>query len=111
MQFELRSEIWVSALLRRAQAGGAMALLSRRGDRDGGAVLVKVATLDGKASLYAPARNGEGERIYLRLKLAPEEAAADAYLDKRARTDPDLWVVDIEDRQGRHFLTEPVEEG
>jgi hypothetical protein len=111
MQFELRSEIWVSALLRRAQAGGAMALLSRRGDRDGGAVLVKVATLDGRASVYAPARNGDGERVFMRLRLEPEEAAADAYLARRAASDPDVWVVDIEDRQGRHFLTEPVEEG
>jgi hypothetical protein len=106
---DLRTEIWASALLRRAQVGGAMALLSKRGDRDGGAVLVKVATLDGKAVLYAPARNGEGERVYLKLGLAPEEREVDAAIAKRAAQDPDLWVVEIEDRQGRHFLTEPVE--
>lgn len=111
MQFELRSEIWVSALLRRAQAGGAMALLSRRGDRDGGAVLVKVATLDGKASLYAPARNGAGDRVYLKLAVGPEERMVDEAVARRRAQDPDLWVVEIEDRQGRHFLTEPVEAG
>lgn len=108
----LKTEIWVQALVRRAQAGGAFAAVARRGDRDGGAVLVKTTTLDGRARLYAAAQNGEGERIWLDLsagKLGEVEADVDAYARRRFDDDPDLWVVDIEDRQGRHFLTEPVE--
>lgn len=109
---ELKAEIWAAALIRRAQAGGAFAAVARKGDADAGAVLVKVATLDGRARLYAPARDGEGERVWLDLSagtLGDEERAVDAHARRRAENDPDLWVVEIEDRQGRHFLQERVE--
>lgn len=109
---ELKTEIWVSALLRRVSIGGAFAAVARKGDADAGAVLVKVATLDGRARLYAPARDGEGERVWLDLSagaLGDAESAVDAYARKRAGDDPDLWVVEIEDKHGRHFLLEPVD--
>ncbi|MBL8530633.1 MAG: DUF1491 family protein [Hyphomonadaceae bacterium] len=111
---ELKTDFWVSALIRRAQIGGAFAAVARKGDTDAGAVLVKVASLDGRARLYAPARAGEGERVWLDLSagsLGDEEAAVDAYARKRADVDPDLWVVEIEDRQGRHFLEERIDKG
>lgn len=108
----LKAELWVQALIRRAQVGGAYAAVTRKGDVEAGAVLVKVASLDSRARLYAPAMNGEGERIWLDLSggaLGDDERAVDEYIRKRAEDDPDLWAVEIEDRQGRHFLTEPVE--
>lgn len=108
---ELKTGIWAAALIRRAEVGGAFATVARKGDADAGAVLVKVSTLDGRAHLYAPAQDGEGERIWLDLsagQLGVEAAAVDAYAARRAATDPDLWIVEIEDRAGRHFLTEPV---
>jgi hypothetical protein len=111
---ELKTGIWASALIRRAEIAGAFAGVVRKGDTDAGAVLVKVATLDGKARLYAPARDGEGERIWLDLSagaLGDDEAEVDAAIRKRAATDPDLWVVEIEDKEGRHFLLERVDTG
>jgi len=106
----LRADIWVDALRRRAEAGGAAAYVVRRGDRDAGAVLVKVSTLDGAARLYAPTRDEAGERCWmLPLGEAPvEEARCDAYIDRRAEDDPDIWAIEVEDREGRSFLTEPV---
>lgn len=109
---ELKTDLWATALIRRAQVGGAFAAVVRRGDRDAGAVLVKIATLDGRARLYGAALNGEGETVWLDLSagsLGDAEADVDAYARKRADTDPDLWVVEIEDRAGRTFLTEPIE--
>ena len=109
---ELKTDFWAQALIRRAQVGGAFAVVARKGDVDGGAVLVKVAKLDGTARLYGPARDGDGERIWLDLsagKLGDAEMDVDAYARKRAEDDPDLWVIEIEDRHGRHFLTEPVD--
>ena len=110
--YELKTEVWASALIRRASIAGAFAAVVRKGDADAGAVLVKVATLDGKARLYAPARDGEGERIWLALSagsLGDDEADVDAQIRKRAESDPDLWVIEIEDKYGRHFLMEPVD--
>ena len=111
---ELKTEIWVSALLRRVAVAGAFAAVARKGDPDGGAVLVKVATMDGRARLYAPARAGEGDRIWLDLSagaLGDVEANVDAYARKRADMDPDVWVVEIEDKHGRPFLDEPIDSG
>lgn len=110
---DLKTWIWAQALVRRAGIGGAFATVARRGDSDAGAVLVKVTPTRGKARLYAPAQNGEGERIWLNLSnggLGDDEPAVDAYISKRAVNDPDLWVIEIEDRLGRTFLTEPVDE-
>ncbi|MDX2236313.1 MAG: DUF1491 family protein [Hyphomonadaceae bacterium] len=109
---ELKTDLWAAALIRRAEIGGAFAGVVRKGDRDAGAALVKVATLDGKARLYTPARNGEGERVWLDMSagaLGVEERAIDAEIAKRVARDPDLWVIEIEDRAGRTFLTEPIE--
>ena len=112
MAAELKTEIWVSALIRRAEIDGAFAAVTRKGDPDAGAVLVKASTLDGRARLYGPARDGEGERIWLDLSagsLGDEERQVDAYARKRAEGDPDLWVIEIEDKKGRHFLQERID--
>lgn len=109
---ELKTDFWASALIRRASDAGAFAGIVRRGDADAGAVLVKVATLDGRARLYAPARGGDGARVWLDLSsgaLGDVEADVDDAIRKRAANDPDLWVVEVEDKKGRHFLMERVE--
>lgn len=111
---ELKTDFWASALIRRAEIGGAFAGVVHKGDADAGAVLVKVASLDRRARLYGPARNGDGARIWLDLSagsLGDVESDVDAYVRKRRQSDPDLWVIEIEDRQGRHFLQEPVDLG
>ncbi len=57
---------------------------------------------------------GEGERSWLDLSagsLGVEAAAVDAYAARRVANDPDLCIAEIEDRAGRHFLTEPVAKG
>lgn len=113
MEHRLKTGFWAAALVRRAEVGGASAFIVRKGDADLGAALVKVATLDRRARLYAPAQRGDGALVWLDLSAGPlgdDESAVDAQIAKRTRTDPDLWVIEIEDRQGRHFLTEPVDQ-
>ena len=105
----LSTDIWVSALIRRAELAGAFAVVARKGDPRAGAVLVKA--LDrraGTARLYAEATKGDGERVWMQPVPSDAEAELDAYVERARRIDPDLWVVEIEDRQGRHFLTEKV---
>jgi hypothetical protein len=72
-------------------------------------VLIKVTRARGEAKLYAPAFNPEGPTAFERVG-GEEEAGADALIAKRLKSDRDLWVVEIEDREGRHFLTESVRE-
>lgn len=109
----LSSDLWVSALIRRAEQGGAFATVARKGDPRAGAVLVKALDrLAGTARLYAEAFGGpEGDRVWMQPVASTDEAELDAYVSRAARIDPDLWLVEIEDREGRHFLTEKVEGG
>jgi len=108
----LATDIWVGALIRRAEQGGAFATVARKGDLRAGAVLVKVLNRpEGTARLYAEATRGDGERVWMRPTPADQEAELDRYIERAVRIDPDIWVVEIDDRQGRHFLTEPVERG
>jgi len=107
----LPTELWVQALVRRAQMAGGYATVVRRGDARAGAVLVKAYDRRNRtARLFAEALRGEGERVWMEPVGAREEAALDAYAERARSRDPDLWVVEVEDDQGRHFLTEPVEE-
>lgn len=106
----LKAEIWVKALIRRVEINGASAMVVRRGDASSGVVLVKLNHLNGQAEVFSPARAGDGSLIWMR-STGPEpvpESQTDTYLEKQRGFDPDLWIVEIEDRQGRHFLQEPI---
>ncbi|MGC1304753.1 MAG: DUF1491 family protein [Caulobacteraceae bacterium] len=106
----LATDIWVSALFRRAELGGAYPAVIRKGDARAGAVLVKV--LDrraGLATLYAEAFSTDGDRVWMQPVVSQDETALDAYTERALRIDPDLWIVEIDDSRGRHFLTEAVE--
>ncbi len=108
----LSTDIWVSALIRRAEMGGAFGVVARKGDARAGAVLVKVLNREARtARLYAEATRMDGERIWMQPHPSEQEAELDAYIDRALRIDRDLWVVEIDDRHGRHFLTETVEKG
>jgi hypothetical protein len=106
----LHTDLWVSALIRRAELGGAFAIVARKGDARAGAVLVKaVNRSDGTARLYAEATRMDGDQVWMQPAKSDQEPDLDRYIERAVRVDPDIWVVEIEDRQGRHFLTEPVE--
>jgi hypothetical protein len=106
----LSTDLWVAALIRRAEQGGAFATVIRKGDARAGTVLVKaVDRRAGHARLYAEAFGADGDRVWMEPVSSTEEPALDAYVERTARIDPDLWVVEIEDLQGRHFLTESVQ--
>lgn len=106
----LKAEIWIGGLLRRAQSSGAMALIAHRGDKDAGSVMVRVNALDGCSALYVPFTGLEGERRWRLLTGGDTpDTQVEEIITREIEYDPDLWVVEIEDRQGRHFLDEAVE--
>jgi len=108
----LKTDIAVSALIRRAQSAGAFAAIVRRGDGDAGAYLAVTRQYENDAdkyTLYRPIRNMEGARVWWpKGPLSQDEL--DIYINRRIDEDPDIWVVEIDDAQGRHFLVEPIEE-
>jgi hypothetical protein len=107
----LRADIWVSAYLRRCAVEGAIATLRRRGAAEAGAIFVKVDRLDGRAALFAPApqsefSDGGVERLWSRAHHEEwiDPADVERRLAREIGFDPDLWIVEVEDRQGRNWL-------
>lgn len=101
----LKTHIRVAAHLRRAQGAGVFATIARRGDPDAGAVAVKVYMGARRARLFIQSRDLEGAHVW-REPFAddPSEEKIDAFLARETKIDPDLWIVEIEDRRGRAFL-------
>jgi len=108
----LKSAIWVAAYLRRCQIEGAFAAVRRHGADEAGSIFIKVNRLDGTADLYGPAAQtafSEARPVDRAFSpclavLPALEADIEAYLTREVRFDPDIWIVEIEDRAGRHFL-------
>jgi hypothetical protein len=105
----LRSDIWVSAHLRRCAVEGLAAVLRRRGSAESGAIFVKVDRLDGTASLYGPApqalvEDRDEERLFGEILVDAPAPEVEERMRREIKFDPDLWLMEIEDRAGRHFL-------
>lgn len=108
----LKSALWVAAYLRRCQVEGVYAVVRRRGAEEAGAVFVRIDRLDGTSELFGPApqsafaATAAAERIFsasLATQPAPD-AAVETYLARELKFDPDIWIVEVEDRSGRNFL-------
>lgn len=104
----LRADIFVSAYLRRCALEGVDAVLRRRGSAEGGAIFVKIDRLDGTAMLYGPAPQalfgaGETERLFTPVIDAATPDVEDR-IRREMKFDPDLWLVECDDRHSRHFL-------
>jgi len=112
----VKSELWIKAYLRHCQGEGASAVVARRGDRDAGAIYICINRLDGTLILYGPApaglEGGETERHWVRCVAADaiSDNEAAAYLTRQMKFDSDIWIVDVEDKAGRHFLGDAVTE-
>ena len=107
----LKSALWAAAYLRRCQVEGCSAVVRRRGAEEAGAIFVRICRLDGTSDLFGPAPQsalepGGVDRIFS--ACLPSQPAADnqveAYLARETKFDPDLWVIEVEDRAGRSFL-------
>jgi hypothetical protein len=113
----LKSGIWVAAYLRRCNVEGVFAAVRRRGAEEAGAIFLKISRLDGTAVLYGPAPQSAfdeaqpADRIFVVLmgRDSPaSESDIEARLVKEIRFDPDLWIIEVEDRPGRNFLDNVV---
>lgn len=102
----LTSGLWVAAYLNRLRLADIPAFVVRRGDDSAGAVLVKSSPLDGTARAFQRSFDPmTGERLWVVLAEGAE-ADVDAALARARSRDPDLWLIEVEDRAGRTLLDE-----
>lgn len=103
----LTADIWVAAYLARLRLADIPAFVVSRGDATAGAVVVKLNRLDGTATAFQRSFDlMSGERRWMVLAEG-DEAEVDAALQRQRGFDPDLWIIEVEDRAGRHLLDEP----
>lgn len=106
----LTAAMWVSAHIRRCMALGMPAVLVRRGDEKAGMVLIKWNRFSAGCQLLSPSRDVHGRRVWIaRAGVEPDpEKDIDAYIARQVKFDPDVWVLEIEDMDGRYDLGEPI---
>lgn len=103
----LTAEFWVQAYLTRLRLQDIPAYVVAHGDNTAGAILIKLNTLDGQAVAYQRSFDlMSGARTWVELSRG-DEASVDQALTRQRSFDPDLWVIEVEDRSGRHLLDEP----
>jgi hypothetical protein len=112
----LKSGLWVAAYMRRCNIAGASAVMRRRGADEAGAIFIRICRLDGTSDLFGPAPQTAfddarpSDRAFSPcFKAQPVvDAEVEAYLARETKFDPDVWIVEVEDRAGRNFLDEIV---
>jgi len=102
----LTADFWVRAYLARLRLADIPAFVTSRGDETAGAVVVKVNRLDGTAAAFARSYDATGARVWAPL-VEGAEAVVDAAVARQRSFDPDLWIVEVEDREGRSLLDQP----
>lgn len=106
MSARLASGIWVAAYLKRLQIEGIPAYVIARGDDSAGAVLVKLALMDGTARACMREYDMAQDARIWRVLIDGPESEVDAAITRQRGFDPDLWVIEVEDARGRDLLSE-----
>lgn len=107
MQPRLTSRFWLDAYLARLRLAEIPAFVTAKGDPTAGAVLVKLSTLDGRAKLFQRVFDMMTDSRSWAVLAEGGDAEVEAAIARQRGYDPDLWVIEVEDRAGRHLLDEP----
>ncbi|WP_298919356.1 DUF1491 family protein [uncultured Roseobacter sp.] len=103
----LTARFWIDAYLARLRVHDIPAFIVAHGDDTAGSILVKVNKLDGQATVYHRSYNlMEDSREWSILEQG-DDVEVDASVNRQRGFDPDIWVIEVEDRQGRHLLDQP----
>ncbi len=100
----LPTEVWVMAHIRRCLTEGIPVTVAHKGDAKGGTLMLKLNQFDQGCRVLSQARGLDGALGWLAAFKGAlvREAEADEHIARALARDPDLWVVEIEHRDGRH---------
>jgi len=98
----LKTKLAVQAAVRLGSLRAIPVVVTRHGDEDAGTILVKLNQLDRGCMVLVETRAPDGARAWLKGTGAEpvSEELADSYVARQVKRDPDVWVVEIEDRGG-----------
>jgi len=95
----LTSKFWVDAYLTRLRLNNIPAFVVAKGDHTAGNVMVNLNTLAGRAEAFQRSYDASGTRIWVTLSSGAD-AEVEASLARQRSFDPDIWIIEVEDKQG-----------
>ena len=100
----------VGALRRRVGAAGGFATVLAKGDEISGVILVQTLEKGQETGLFERVPNFAGGYALMRCGPSPEEGpdALDQYIARRRRSDPDLWLIELDVPEGERFAAETI---
>lgn len=106
----VKASIWVSAQVRMCGLLALPVVVRRRGDPDAGSILIRLDRVDGYSVLLSQSRDAEGRQVWMMGNDAEPlaDAEVEQYIERRIKNDPDIWVIEIEDRDGKYQPDAPV---
>ncbi|MGH1455268.1 MAG: DUF1491 family protein [Alphaproteobacteria bacterium] len=92
--------LWIDAQLAPLNAKGVFYYIQQRGEKNSGVILLKLNGLGGECKLLIQQRDLDGDMGWMNAlrKDMVDERDVDAYIQRSVLRDPDLWVIEIEDR-------------
>jgi hypothetical protein len=98
MTARITSQILVQALIRRTQAEGGFAAVLHKGDAIAGTILVQTIGADRQAQLLERVSDFAGgyDLLPIATQSGGDPAALTQYIDRRIRSDPDIWIVELD---------------
>ena len=106
----LTTRLWVSALVRRANDAGDFATILRKGEESAGQVIVVARRRDGHVQVFTRTMNARGAYSWtVAAEAAQDELAKiNEYLDRQARYDPDVWIVELDTGNPERFIDDEL---
>lgn len=106
----LTSAMLVGALLRRVTAAGGFGTILLKGDPTSGVILVQTLERGRETGLLERVSNFRGSHALMRCGPTPEEGpqAFASYMERRRRSDPDLWLVELDIADAERFAAETI---
>ena len=106
----LKTEIWIKAQIRLCDINFISAMVTRRGDSDAGAILLKLNRLGAGVEILCQTRDIEGNHAWMRGtgKDLISETEAEVYIEKQIQYDPDIWVLEIEDPKHQYIIDSKI---
>lgn len=100
----LPAGLWIEAQLRQLTVQAIPYYIVNKGAYYSGTVLLKLNMLENGCKILTQIRDLNGQLGWFSAlkEETVAEAEADAYIRRAVERDPDVWVIEIEDRQGQN---------
>ncbi len=99
----LSSKFWIDSYRELLNKNAIPLFIVSKGDDTAGAILIKVCDLKGGCKLFSEITGIDSCTSWSLLAEGSDEEM-NKVASRQLITDPDLWLLEIEDREGRHFL-------